>query len=110
MTTTIYLGSAEESELFPPDPKQTGLASCLLLAVLSLNFVTLPSYIVSRLSMRASVLSYPMVKLGLKPDFDQRNFWCLVLALNPGCKNGLLFTVSMADNCPRWQMSVVYPP
>ena len=77
--------------MFLPDPKVTGLAGSLVLAVLSPKAVTLPCYIGSRLGVRASVLLFPIVKLGLKLDLDQGNFRCLALALNPRCKDSFCF-------------------
>ena len=109
MTTTIYLGSTEEREMCLPDPKVTGLARSLVMAVLSPKAVTLPSYIGRRLGVRANVLSFPMVKPGFKPDLDQGNFRCLVLALNLGRKESVVLAFSLADDFPRSQKSVVCP-
>ena len=108
--STIYLGSAEERQLFLPDPKQTGLAGSLVMAMLSPKAMVLPSYIGSQLGLRASVMAFPMLKLGLKPDLNQGNFRCLALALNPGRTDGMLLTASLADEFPRWQISVVTAP
>ena len=87
--------------MFLPDPKVTGLAGSFVLEVLSPKAVTLPSYIGSRSGVWASVLSFPMLKLGLKPDLDQENFRCLALALNPRCKDSLVLATSLADDFPR---------
>ena len=108
--STIYLGSAEERQLFLRDPKHTGLVSSLVMAILSPKAMVLPSYIGSQLGLRASVMAFPTLKLGLKPDLNQGNFWGVALALNPGRTDGMLLTASLADEFPRWQISVVTEP
>ena len=80
------------------------------MAILSPKAMVLPSYIGSQLGLRASVMAFPMLKLGLKPDLNQGNFRCLALALNPGRTDGMLLTASLADEFPRWQISVVTEP
>ena len=80
------------------------------MALLSPKAMVLPSYIGSRLGLRASVIAFPMLKLGLKPDLNQGNFRCLALALNPGRTDGMLLAASLAYELPHWQISVVTEP
>ena len=86
---TVYPGSEEERQLFPPNPKATGLGGMLSLTLMSPKAASLPPYIGSKLGLRPSIIALLMLRVGLKRDVEIGNFFCFgwgcIQSATPAC-------------------------
>ena len=106
-TSTVYLGSQEERQLFVPNPKATGLGGMLSVMLMSPKAASLPPYIGSKLGLRPSIIALLMLRVGLKRDLERGNFFCIAMRLHSKRNCGLDVVAQVATAFPKWQVSVV---
>ena len=104
---TMYLGSQEERRPFLPNSKATGLGGTLSLMLVSREAASLPSYIGSKLGLRPSIIALLLLRVGLKPDVETGNFFCLAMWLHPKRNCGLDVVAQVATAFPKWQVCAV---
>ena len=73
--STVYLGSQEERQMFPPNPKALGLGGMLSLTLMSPKAASLPPYIGNKLALRPSIITWLMPRVGLKRDVETGIFF-----------------------------------
>ena len=64
-TSTLYLGSPEERQLYLPNPRLTGLGGMLPVVLLSPEAASLPSCMASKLGLQPSIIAMLMLRAGL---------------------------------------------
>ena len=99
-TSTLYLVSQEEGQLYLPNPRLTGLGGMVSVALLSPKAASLPPYIGSKLGLRPSIIAMLMLRAGLKPHLETGNFFPLALCPHPRRNSALDLVGAMATAFP----------
>ena len=110
VTSTLYLGSQEERQLYLPNPMLMGLGGMVSVAMLSPKAASLPPYTGNKLGLRPSIIAMLMLRAGLEADLETRKFLSVALCAHPKQNCAFDLVAAVATTFPRWQVSITVPP